>query len=187
MTSRTIARRIQEIMKKHDISQTEFGRRIGESPQSVYKWANGIAEPRNKTLRQISKVFQISFDHLMNDEVQDSPSIPAPTTEITETGPVSEQANLLAEAVKREIREAHAVYQGTWLTLAQAARYCNMSVVYFNKQIRPYVPNDKASRPVIFRREKLDAAMEARQIGNLPSPRGSTSTALRKEGSKRGL
>lgn len=75
-----------------------------------------------------------------------------------------------------------------WLNLHEAAFYCGVCVVYFNKHIRVFVPEDKAARPVMFDRERLDKVMESRQSGNLPSHlKGSTSTALRKEGSRRGM
>lgn len=173
-----IALRLQEIMNQHSLSQTEFGKKIGESPQQVNRWMTGRAGPTLAQLREISRVFGVSFDFLLADGID-----LLLTSKNQEPAPKEET---VIDVFRRELREAFAVYMGTWLNLSQAARYCNVSIVHFNKTIRKEVSESQSVRPVAFRREKLDAAMEARQIGNLPSPRGSTSTAP-KGGSKRGL
>lgn len=76
-----------------------------------------------------------------------------------------------------------------WLNLHEAAFYCGFCIPYFNREIRAMVPEDKAARPVVFDRDKLDQIMESRQVGNLPSMRGSTTSTATpaKGGSKRGM
>jgi len=66
-----------------------------------------------------------------------------------------------------EYRALHA----RWLNQIEAAFYCGFSVNHFKKEIRKYIPEDAASRPVMFDRLKLDAIMESRQVGNLPASR----------------
>lgn len=62
-----------------------------------------------------------------------------------------------------------------WLNQIEAAFYCGFSVNHFKKEIRKHIPEDSASRPVMFDRLKLDAIMESRQIGNLPVKTGRVS------------
>jgi transcriptional regulator with XRE-family HTH domain len=189
-----------DIVINAGLSQTEVGKILGVTPQQVNKWLTGLNKPTHEILLKISKTFNVSVDFLLGnepqptaivaDKVQEKPE--KITEEVSETetclGALPQNLTIdlgnpqLQEAVIRrlakELRELYSTFNGTWLSLPKAATYCDMTIAYFNKTIRPLVSEDRGPRPVFFRREKLDAAMESRQIGNLPSSRkGSTSAA----------
>lgn len=63
--------KIQALRKQKHLSQEEFGDRVGVSRQSVYKWEAGQSYPDTEKLLVISRIFNVSTDYLLKDEMED--------------------------------------------------------------------------------------------------------------------
>ena len=61
--------KIIEIRKKNGLSQEEFGEKIGVSRQAVSKWESEQAKPDIDKIKEIAKQFNLSFDYLLNDDI----------------------------------------------------------------------------------------------------------------------
>ena len=59
--------KLQKIRKEHNITQEGLADRLNVSRQAVSKWESGLAYPDTEKLIQISKMFNISLDELIND------------------------------------------------------------------------------------------------------------------------
>lgn len=58
---------LKELRKQHNLSQQEFADMLHVSRQAVSRWETGRAEPDVAMLKQISQIYQISVDDLLND------------------------------------------------------------------------------------------------------------------------
>lgn len=58
----TIADRIKNHRKEHNLSLHGFGRLLGVSAQAVYKWENGICYPDIIFLPQLAQILNCSID-----------------------------------------------------------------------------------------------------------------------------
>ena len=63
--------KIIEIRKKNGLSQEEFGEKINVSRQAVSKWESEQAKPDIDKIKEIAKNFNLSFDYLLNDEIDE--------------------------------------------------------------------------------------------------------------------
>lgn len=63
--------KLMKIRKEKGLSQEEFGNEINVSRQAVSKWENGETKPDVEKLQEIGKKFNISFDYLLNDELDE--------------------------------------------------------------------------------------------------------------------
>lgn len=61
--------KILTLRKQYHLSQEEFGDKVGVSRQSVYKWEAGQSYPDTEKLLLISRVFNVSVDYLLKDEI----------------------------------------------------------------------------------------------------------------------
>ena len=59
--------KLQKIRKDHNITQEGLADRLSVSRQAVSKWESGVSYPDTDKLIQISKMFNISLDELIND------------------------------------------------------------------------------------------------------------------------
>lgn len=60
-----------ELRKKHGISQEELGNKINVSRQAISKWESEQAKPEVDKIKEISKVFNVSIEYLLNDELNE--------------------------------------------------------------------------------------------------------------------
>lgn len=67
----TLAEKISYLRKKEGISQEELAERLSVSRQSIYKWETGDAIPGWDKIKHLAKMFNISFDYLMDDSIND--------------------------------------------------------------------------------------------------------------------
>lgn len=67
----TLAEKIFTLRKKNGLSQDELAQELGVTRQAVYKWESGIASPEIDKLKSLSKLFDVSFDYLLNDEIDE--------------------------------------------------------------------------------------------------------------------
>jgi len=61
--------KILTLRKREGLSQEELAFKLGVSRQAVYKWESGTALPEIDKLKLISSIFKVSFDYLMNDDI----------------------------------------------------------------------------------------------------------------------
>ena len=61
--------KIIKLRKEKGLSQEEFGNAINVSRQAVSKWESEQTKPDIDKLKDIAKFFDVSFDYLLNDEI----------------------------------------------------------------------------------------------------------------------
>lgn len=61
--------KLQKLRKEHNITQEALADKLNVTRQAVSKWESGTAYPDTDKLIQISKIFNISLDELINDSV----------------------------------------------------------------------------------------------------------------------
>ena len=61
--------KLQKIRKENNITQEGLADKLNVSRQAVSKWESGMAYPDTEKLIQISKIFNVSLDELINDNV----------------------------------------------------------------------------------------------------------------------
>ena len=71
--------------KANGWSQEDFAEKLNVSRQAVSRWENGTALPDAQNLLQISKLFGVSADYLLNDDYESDNDIPAVKTATDET------------------------------------------------------------------------------------------------------
>ena len=61
--------KLQKIRKENNITQEQLADKLNVSRQAVSKWESGAAYPDTEKLIQISKMFKVSLDDLINDNI----------------------------------------------------------------------------------------------------------------------
>lgn len=64
----TIAQRIKALRRETGLSQYDFGRKIGQSPQVISLYEMGRMEPRVKVLTRMIRVFRLSPGYFFADD-----------------------------------------------------------------------------------------------------------------------
>ena len=65
-----IGNKIQSCRKKAGLSQEALARELGISRQAVSRWETGEAIPDTEKVIQLSRLFQVSTDYLLLDEME---------------------------------------------------------------------------------------------------------------------
>ncbi|MBR5241941.1 MAG: helix-turn-helix transcriptional regulator [Clostridia bacterium] len=65
-----LSEKILLLRKKAGLSQEDLANELDISRQAVYKWETDASSPDLDKLKQIAKLFNVSFDYLMNDEIE---------------------------------------------------------------------------------------------------------------------
>ena len=71
--------------KANGWSQEDFAEKLNVSRQAVSRWENGTALPDAQNILQISKLFHVTTDYLLNDDYESDTDIPAVQTATKET------------------------------------------------------------------------------------------------------
>lgn len=66
----TLGEKLKEIRKRFGLSQEQFAEIMNVSRQAITKWENDGGIPDVSNLQELSKVFGITVDYLLNDENQ---------------------------------------------------------------------------------------------------------------------
>lgn len=61
--------KISVLRKKNSISQEDLANKLEISRQSVYKWEQGVSYPEIDKLKKLAQIFNVTFDDLLNDEI----------------------------------------------------------------------------------------------------------------------
>ncbi len=73
------------LRKAQGWSQEDFAEKMQVSRQAVSRWENGTALPDAQNILQISKLFQVTTDYLLNDDYESDSDIPRVQTAEKET------------------------------------------------------------------------------------------------------
>ena len=72
----TFADKLIELRRKNSLSQEALAEQLDISRQAVSRWETGAAMPDAQNLLQMSKLFGVTTDFLLNDEYQSDMDIP---------------------------------------------------------------------------------------------------------------
>lgn len=65
-----LGNKIVELRKKENLSQEELAEKIGVTRQTISKWELNETAPDIKQAKELSKIFKISLDELVNNDVK---------------------------------------------------------------------------------------------------------------------
>lgn len=65
-----LSEKLIKLRKEKGLSQEEFGNEINVSRQAVSKWENEESKPDIDKIQEIVKKFNISYEYLLNDEIE---------------------------------------------------------------------------------------------------------------------
>lgn len=77
--------KIIEHRKANGWSQEDLADKLNVSRQAISRWENGTALPDAQNILQISKLFHVTTDYLLNDEYDSDGDLPAVKTATEET------------------------------------------------------------------------------------------------------
>ncbi len=72
MNQEKIGEYIKKLRKENNLSQKEFADKLGVTFQAVSKWENGKNLPDMSTLKEISSLFNVRIDEIINGEEKDN-------------------------------------------------------------------------------------------------------------------
>ena len=80
-----LSQKITYLRKQKGWSQEQLATKLEVSRQAVYKWEAGISQPEIDKLKKIAKLFEVSFDELLDDEItvdiKEEDTLPPPASE----------------------------------------------------------------------------------------------------------
>lgn len=76
----TLGAKLQNLRKQSGMSQETLAGQLGISRQAVSRWELDISLPETENIIKLAKIFNVSFDYLLNEEI---------TTNIIDNKPVS--------------------------------------------------------------------------------------------------
>ncbi len=80
-----LSEKIIKHRKANSWSQEDFAEKLNISRQAISRWENGTALPDAQNILQISKLFHVTTDYLLNDDYENDGDIPAVKTAAEET------------------------------------------------------------------------------------------------------
>jgi len=66
-----IGNKILELRKKNNITQEELAEKVGVSRQTISKWELGETSPDLNQAKELSKIFNVSLDEMVDNDVKD--------------------------------------------------------------------------------------------------------------------
>lgn len=66
-----IGNKILELRKKNNLSQESLAEKVGVARQTISKWELGETSPDLKQAIELSKIFNVSLDELVNNDIKD--------------------------------------------------------------------------------------------------------------------
>lgn len=69
--------KIYQLRKQSGMSQEETAEKLNISRQALSRWENGSAQPAANNILEISRLFGVTADYLLNDNYQSGDDIPA--------------------------------------------------------------------------------------------------------------
>ena len=99
----TFAEKVFKLRRKAGLSQEELAEKLDVSRQAISRWEMGIAIPDAANLLQLSRLFDVTVDYLIKDELSSDEDIPLVK---------SKQADICKETKKLPVM-LNAVWMGT--------------------------------------------------------------------------
>ncbi len=103
--------KIYQLRKQSGMSQEEAADKLKISRQSLSRWENGSAQPAAGNIAEISRLFGVTTDYLLNDSDRDENNVPA-AAEIKKVNSVR-RANLTRIAIVVQVCMLNIVIQPT--------------------------------------------------------------------------
>ena len=69
--------KILNLRKQHGLSQEDLAEKLNVSRQAVSRWEVGSAQPDASNVLQLSKLFGVTADYLLNDYYESDQDVPA--------------------------------------------------------------------------------------------------------------
>ena len=113
-----IGKKIMELRKKNGLSQEELAEKIGVARQTISKWELGETYPDLKQSKELSKLFNISLDELVENEIKE--------VLVEKTSNTEKLAGLILKFIK----------VGVFLIIVFPIIYIAMFIFYKNDRIR---------------------------------------------------
>lgn len=73
----TLGEKIQQLRKTGNLSQEQLAEQLSVSRQAISKWELGESIPDTDKIVKLSRIFQISTDYLLHDDINSDEDIPA--------------------------------------------------------------------------------------------------------------
>lgn len=109
---------LKELRMKKGLSQEKLAEQLGVSRQSVSKWEQGYAVPSSDNVLELSKLYGISADNILNCEV---PKAAADEKEEASKPQKSQQTDVFNDAVaekEHEVKSSEKHKKHSWLFAA---------------------------------------------------------------------
>ncbi len=71
-----ISEKLLILRKQHNLSQEELAEKLGVSRQAISRWEAGQSLPDTVNIIQLTKLYRVSADYLLNDEYDEENDIP---------------------------------------------------------------------------------------------------------------
>lgn len=72
-----LADKILNLRKTHGMSQEDLAEKLNISRQAISRWEMGTAQPDTPNVLQLSKLFGVTIDYLLNDDYESDHDVPA--------------------------------------------------------------------------------------------------------------
>jgi len=101
--------RLKATRKNHSLSQAQLAERLSVSQQTIAAWERGTAKPDITMLKQLSQLFSVSTDYLLENQIYETADIhlvreePAPYGSHNAVESLQELHSLLNELNSKEI------------------------------------------------------------------------------------
>ena len=82
------------LRKKQGYSQEDLSEKLNVSRQAISRWESGAALPDAQNILQLSKIFNVTTDYLLNDEYESDGDLP----------PVKNAEEALAKTVSKNLK-----------------------------------------------------------------------------------
>jgi len=76
----TLSEKIQQLRKTKNLSQEQLAEKLAVSRQAISKWELGESIPDTDKIIPLSRIFQVSTDYLLHDDINSDRDIPAVRT-----------------------------------------------------------------------------------------------------------
>ncbi|HZK33561.1 MAG TPA: helix-turn-helix transcriptional regulator [Tissierellaceae bacterium] len=76
----TLSEKIQQLRKTNNLSQEQLAEKLAVSRQAISKWELGESTPDTDKIILLSRIFKISTDYLLHDDISSDKEIPAVKT-----------------------------------------------------------------------------------------------------------
>ena len=75
-----LGKAVRELRMQSGVTQEDLANHLGVSMQAISRWENGTALPDAQNILQISKLFHVTTDYLLNEDYESDRDIPAVKT-----------------------------------------------------------------------------------------------------------